>query len=75
MDVDWDNSIYALWGLAVKLSAILGPVTYGLVSWLSQGDHRLAMLMTGSYFLVGLALLGRIDVKRGRRAALSRGNQ
>jgi UMF1 family MFS transporter len=63
---------FGLWGLAVKLSAILGPVTYGLVSWLSQGDHRLAMLMTGGYFLVGLALLSRVDVKRGRRAALSR---
>ena len=66
---------FGLWGLAVKLSAILGPVTYGLVSWLSQGDHRLAMLMTGSYFLVGLALLSRVDVKRGRRAALSRDSQ
>lgn len=65
---------FGLWGLAVKLSAILGPVTYGLVSWLSHGDHRLAMLMTGSYFLVGLALLSRVDVKRGRRAALSRGS-
>lgn len=66
---------FGLWGLAVKLSAILGPVTYGLVSWLSHGDHRLAMLMTGGYFLVGLALLSHVDVKRGRRAALSRGNQ
>jgi len=66
---------FGLWGLAVKLSAILGPVTYGLVSWLSLGDHRLAMLMTGAYFLVGLALLSRVDVKRGRRAALSRDSQ
>ncbi len=66
---------FGLSGLAVKLSAILGPVTYGLVSWLSQGDHRLAMLMTGGYFLVGLALLSRVDVKRGRRAALSRDSQ
>ena len=63
---------FGLWGLAVKLSAILGPVTYGLVSWVSHGDHRLAMLITGGYFLAGLALLSRVDVKRGRRAALSR---
>jgi UMF1 family MFS transporter len=72
---DRHAEFFGLWGLAVKLSAILGPVTYGLVSWLSQGDHRLAMLMTGSYFLVGLALLSRVDVKRGRRAALSRDSQ
>jgi UMF1 family MFS transporter len=61
---------YGLWGLAVKLSAILGPLTYGLVSWLSQGDHRLAILITGSYFMVGLAVLLGVDVGRGRQAAL-----
>lgn len=61
---------FGLWGLAVKLSAILGPLTYGLVSWLSRGDHRLAILITGSYFLVGLAILVGVDVRRGRRAAL-----
>jgi UMF1 family MFS transporter len=61
---------FGLWGLAVKLSAILGPITYGLVSWLSQGDHRLAILITGSYFLAGLLVLWGIDVRRGRRMAL-----
>ena len=61
---------FGLWGLAVKFSAILGPITYGLTSWLSQGDHRLAILVTGSYFVVGLMLLGGVDVLRGRRAAL-----
>jgi UMF1 family MFS transporter len=61
---------FGLWGLAVKFSAILGPLTYGLASWLSQGDHRLAILVTGSYFVVGLMLLGGVDVLRGRRAAL-----
>ncbi|HEX9180003.1 MAG TPA: MFS transporter [Burkholderiales bacterium] len=61
---------FGLWGLAVKLSSILGPVTYGLVSWLSQGDHRLAILITGTYFLIGLGILLVVDVRRGRRAAL-----
>ncbi len=61
---------FGLWGLAVKLSSILGPVTYGLVSWISHGDHRLAILITGSYFLAGLLILGGVDVQRGRRAAL-----
>ena len=61
---------FGLWGLAVKLSAILGPLTYGLVSWLSGGDHRLAILMTGSYFLIGLVLLRGVNAERGRHAAL-----
>jgi MFS transporter, UMF1 family len=61
---------FGLWGLAVKVSSILGPITYGLVSWLSRGDHRLAMLITGSYFLIGLMILMRINVQRGQDAAL-----
>jgi UMF1 family MFS transporter len=65
---------FGLWGLAVKLSSILGPLTYGLVSWVSRGDHRLAMLITGIYFIIGLIILAGVDVQRGRRAALSSGN-
>jgi UMF1 family MFS transporter len=61
---------FGLWGLAVKLSSILGPVTYGMVSWISRGDHRLAMLITGVYFVIGLLILLNIDIKRGRQAAL-----
>jgi UMF1 family MFS transporter len=64
---------FGLWGLAVKLSSILGPMTYGTAVWASGGDHRLAMLFTGVYFLVGLAVLLGIDVQRGRRAALRNG--
>ena len=60
---------FGLWGLAVKLSSILGPITYGLVSWISGGDHRLAILITGSYFVIGLALLAGIDARRGHFAA------
>ena len=62
---------FGLWGLAVKLSSILGPLTYGAVTWISGGDHRLAMLITGSYFVVGLALLRGVDAARGRRAAMA----
>jgi UMF1 family MFS transporter len=62
---------FGLWGLAVKLSSILGPVTYGVVTWVSGGDHRTAILVTGSYFLVGMALVAGVDTVRGRRAALS----
>ena len=40
------------------------------VTWISGGDHRLAILVTGSYFLIGLALLAGVNAERGRRAAL-----
>jgi MFS transporter, UMF1 family len=61
---------FGLWGLAVKLSAILGPVTYGLVTWATHGNHRFAMLLTGIFFVIGLAILAGLDVARGRRAAV-----
>jgi UMF1 family MFS transporter len=62
---------FGLWGLAVKLSAIVGPLTYGLVTWVTAGDHRLAMLLTGAYFVVGMLIVAKVDVARGRAAALS----
>ena len=62
---------FGLWGLAVKLSAIIGPLTYGLVTWTTHGDHRTAILATGAFFVAGLALLAGLDAERGRRAALA----
>jgi UMF1 family MFS transporter len=63
---------FGLWGLATNLSSIFGPLTYGAVSWVSRGNHRLSMLVTGGFFVVGLLILHGIDVRRGRRAALRR---
>ena len=61
---------FGLWGLAVKAASIFGPLTYGIVTWLFEGNHRLGILAVGAYFVVGLILLIGIDVERGRRAAL-----
>lgn len=61
---------FGFWGLAVKLASIAGPLTYGVTTWLTGGDHRLALLLVGSYFVVGLILLSGVRVVRGRRAAL-----
>jgi UMF1 family MFS transporter len=61
---------FGLWGLAVKAASIFGPLTYGAVTWMFAGNHRLGIFATGLYFVIGLALLRRIDIERGRRAAL-----
>jgi len=68
-----EAEFFGLWGLAVKLASIFGPLTYGAVTWIFAGDHRLGILSVGAYFVVGLLLLSGIDVERGRRAALQTG--
>jgi len=60
---------FGLWTFATRLSAIVGPLTYGLVTWLTGGNHRLAILSTGLFFVLGLLLLRQVDVARGARAA------
>jgi UMF1 family MFS transporter len=60
---------YGLWTFAVRLSAIIGPITYGLVTWLTTGNHRVAILSTGTFFLLGLVVLRKVDVARGTAAA------
>jgi MFS transporter, UMF1 family len=60
---------FGLWGLAVKLASILGPLTYGAASWITGGDHRQSLLITGSYFVAGLFALRGVQAARGRRAA------
>jgi UMF1 family MFS transporter len=62
---------FGLWGLAVKAASIFGPITYGAVTWLFAGNHRLGIFAVGLYFVAGLLLLAGIDVERGRKAALS----
>jgi UMF1 family MFS transporter len=60
---------FGLWGVATRLASILGPVTYGAVSWLTGGDHRLAILVTGVFFVVALACLAPVDERRGHALA------
>lgn len=60
---------FGLWTFATRLAAIIGPLTYGLVTWLTAGNHRLAILATGAFFVVGWLLLQTIDMRRGMAAA------
>ena len=62
---------FGLWGLAVKAASIFGPLTYGVVTWMFAGNHRLGIFATGIYFVIGLLVLKGIDVERGRRHALN----
>jgi MFS transporter, UMF1 family len=60
---------YGLWAFATSLASIVGPITYGAVTWLTAGNHRLAILSTGLFFVVGWFAIRPIDVERGTKAA------
>ncbi len=64
-----EAEIFGLWGMAVKLASILGPLSYGLVNIATEGNHRLSMVVTAVFFVAGLILLMRVDVARGHAAA------
>jgi UMF1 family MFS transporter len=59
-----------LWGLVNRLSAIVGPLSYGLINYLSHGNHRLSLVSTLVFFIVGLLLLGKVNESRGKIAAM-----
>ncbi len=59
------SSFYAQWTFALQLAAAIGPLCYGLVTWLTDGNHRSGMLVTGAFFVMGLVLLRRVDVTLG----------
>jgi UMF1 family MFS transporter len=60
---------FGLWGLAGKLAAAVGPLSYGVVVYLTHGNQRLALVSTGAYFVAGLLLLLTVNERRGRAAA------
>ncbi|MGO3892016.1 MAG: MFS transporter [Paenalcaligenes sp.] len=59
------GEFYALWSFAVQLAAVVGPLSYGIVVWVSQGNQRLALLLTGLFFIVALIVLRKVDFMRG----------
>ncbi len=63
------GEFYGLWTLAVRFSAVIGPITYGVVTVLASGNQRIAILSTGVFFLAGLVVLRKVDVERGIAAA------
>jgi len=60
------GEFFGLWGVAVRLAAILGPLTYGVVTWVTGGNHRLAILLTGGFFIAALVVLAFVNERRGR---------
>ena len=62
-------AVCGLWAFATRASAIIGPLTCGVVTLLTAGNHRIAITSTGVFFVTGLVLLMRVNVQRGMAAA------
>jgi MFS transporter, UMF1 family len=61
---------YGLWGFATRLAAIIGPLMYGAITWMTSGNQRIAIASTTVLFVMGLLVLTRVNVQRGQAAAL-----
>ncbi|MDO8778448.1 MAG: MFS transporter [Burkholderiaceae bacterium] len=64
------GEFFGLWTFATRLASIIGPLSYGAITWLTGGNQRIAILSTSILFIAGLLLLIPVNVKRGREAAL-----
>jgi UMF1 family MFS transporter len=64
------GEFFGLWTFATRLASIVGPLSYGAITWMTGGNQRVAILCTVVFFVGGLLLLLPIDMKRGRAAAL-----
>ncbi len=64
------GEFFGLWTFATRLASIVGPLSYGAITWMTGGNQRIAILSTAVLFIGGLLLLLPIDMRRGREAAL-----
>ena len=65
------GEFFGLWTFEIRLASIFGPLMYGLITWMTGGNQRIAIGSTAILFAVGLVLLQKVDMARGRQAAIA----
>ncbi|MBN1351681.1 MFS transporter [candidate division KSB1 bacterium] len=60
---------FGFFSVFAKFAGILGPVTFAFISQLA-GSSRLSVFALVLFFLVGMIILAKVDLKEGERAAL-----
>ncbi len=58
-----ESELFGFYALCGKTGSILGPVTFGVVTLLSDGNQRPAVLAVGLFYLLGLLLLKGVSDK------------
>ena len=64
------GEFFGLWTFAIRGASIIGPLTFGAITWATGGNQRAAIMSTTVLFVAGLVLLTKVNVPRGRAAAL-----
>ncbi|MFQ5912570.1 MAG: MFS transporter [Nitrospinota bacterium] len=57
------GEFYGFYGVCGKMSAVLGPLTFGIISTLA-GSQRIAILSVLFFFLAGMAVLWSVRVEK-----------
>ena len=60
---------YGLWSFATRLASIIGPLSFGAITWATGGNQRVAILSTAVFFVLGLLMMLPLNIARGRAAA------
>lgn len=62
---------FGLWSFATRVAAIIGPMSYGFTAYLTDGDHKQALLITTLFFIAGVVILFSVNEQRGKEAAIN----
>jgi UMF1 family MFS transporter len=62
---DRPAEFYGFFTISAKFASVLGPLVFGIVSDMSD-NPRYAILSIIFFFIIGLVLLSRVDMERGR---------
>jgi UMF1 family MFS transporter len=62
------GEFFGLYGLSEKFAGILGPLLYGVVGQLTH-NPRASILSVSAFFVLGIVMLWRVDVRTGARVA------
>ncbi|VWX63441.1 UMF1 family MFS transporter [Burkholderiales bacterium 8X] len=61
---------FGLWSFATRLASIIGPLSFGAITWMTGGNQRIAILSTAVLFIGALLALWPVNMQRGRELAL-----
>jgi UMF1 family MFS transporter len=55
-----EAELFGFYALCGRAASIAGPAVFGIVSRLTDGNQRIAILVVGTFFVVGLAIVSGV---------------